>query len=181
VTFDGIPYSDSFAVEMRWVARRKSQCDVLIDVGLQVDFKKSTMLKKQIKAGTISETGQIHLRLFEEARKACGAAEEVDVEEEKEQTWKATDAETGVLSQLQNALDMIPADTTTAFGAVAAAIVIVLVWRFLVFFFRTRQDASLSVDDIQYLGNRIDELQKEVKMVQVTLDQVLLLLKERKV
>lgn len=35
-SFDGLPYSDTFCVEMRWVARRLGSTDIQIDVGLEV-------------------------------------------------------------------------------------------------------------------------------------------------
>jgi len=56
VEFDGIPYSDTFAVEVRWVARRQGSDDILIEVGVFVDFKKNTFLKAKIRAGTIEES-----------------------------------------------------------------------------------------------------------------------------
>eukprot|EP00536_Pseudo-nitzschia_multiseries_P001995 jgi/Psemu1/322342/estExt_fgenesh1_pg.C_260056 len=68
--FEGIPYADTFAVEMRWVATRKGADDVQVQVGLFVNFKKKTMLKTQIKAGTVDETKNVHLRLFEAVKKA---------------------------------------------------------------------------------------------------------------
>ena len=55
-SFEGIPYSDAFVVEMRWVGSRVGLNDLKIEVGLFVVFKKPTILKNQIKAGTINET-----------------------------------------------------------------------------------------------------------------------------
>lgn len=69
--FEGIPYSDSFLVEMRWVASRKGNNDIHIQVGLFVVFKKITMLKNQIKSGTIAETKNVHTRLFNAVKIAC--------------------------------------------------------------------------------------------------------------
>lgn len=43
VEFDGIPYSDSFAVEVSWSARRMKEKDILIDAGVFVRFTKSNM------------------------------------------------------------------------------------------------------------------------------------------
>jgi len=56
VEFDGIPYSDTFAVEVRWVARREGENDILVEVGVFVDFKKNTFLKAKIRSGTIEES-----------------------------------------------------------------------------------------------------------------------------
>jgi hypothetical protein len=40
---DGIPYSDVFAVEVRWSARRVGNSDITIDAGMHVRFIKSSM------------------------------------------------------------------------------------------------------------------------------------------
>lgn len=43
VDIDGVPYSDSFAVEVRWAARRLKEKDLAIDAGVFVRFTKSNM------------------------------------------------------------------------------------------------------------------------------------------
>lgn len=43
VEMDGIPYSDVFAVEVRWAARRVGANDITIDAGVFVNFIKSSM------------------------------------------------------------------------------------------------------------------------------------------
>jgi hypothetical protein len=43
VEMDGIPYSDVFAVEVRWSARRVGTDDISIDAGVFVRFIKSSM------------------------------------------------------------------------------------------------------------------------------------------
>jgi hypothetical protein len=43
VEMDGIPYSDVFAVEVRWAARRQGEKDLIIDAGVHVRFIKSSM------------------------------------------------------------------------------------------------------------------------------------------
>ena len=82
VEMDGIPYADCFAVEVRWVARRAGK-DLVIDVGVFVDFKKSTVLKAKIQSGTITETKPIHFSLFDAAKEACGAGDDGEDEDEK--------------------------------------------------------------------------------------------------
>ena len=66
VEMSGIPYADVFAVEVRWVATRcatdASAVDVL--VGVTVDFKKSTIMKSNIRSGTLEETALTHQLLF---------------------------------------------------------------------------------------------------------------------
>ena len=43
VEMDGIPYSDVFAVEVRWAARRVGTNDIVIDAGVFVNFVKTSM------------------------------------------------------------------------------------------------------------------------------------------
>jgi hypothetical protein len=43
VEMDGIPYSDVFAVEVRWAARRVGTNDIAVDAGVFVRFIKSSM------------------------------------------------------------------------------------------------------------------------------------------
>jgi VAD1 Analog of StAR-related lipid transfer domain len=78
VEIDGIPYGDTFAVEIRWVATLDGENDLLIDVGVEVDFKKSTFLKSKIRAGTIEETTSVHKDLFTAIQGACAAVSGVE-------------------------------------------------------------------------------------------------------
>ena len=80
----GIPYADCFAVEVRWVAdnsNAKGQQGVTVTVGVDVDFKKSTMFKTKIKRGAVDETGKLHRNLFDEMKKESSAAKESSVAE----------------------------------------------------------------------------------------------------
>jgi len=43
VAMQGIPYADTFNVEVRLVARRQGCNDCKVELGLFVDFKKSTL------------------------------------------------------------------------------------------------------------------------------------------
>lgn len=174
-TFDGIPYADTFGVEMRWSARRKGTNDVVVDVGLHVEFKKSTLLKKQIKSGTIAETTPIHGRLFEEARRVCSIGGEGAVEpEEEEEKAIAHTEEKGMVELL---LDMLPIDKNALFAAAGAA-AIFLAWKSFSFLFFRGQRIS-SAGDVADLHGRIDQLQAEVRLVQASVDQILALLKEK--
>jgi hypothetical protein len=178
VTFDGIPYADTFGVEMRWSARRKGTNDVIVDVGLHVEFKKNTILKKQIKSGTIAETTPIHNRLFEEARKLCSIGGEgaVEPEEEKEEEAEAAIVQKKEMGMLEVLLEMLPIDKTALFGAAGAA-TIFLAWKSFSFLLFRGQRTS-SAGDVADLQGRIDQLQAEVRLVQTSVDQILALLKE---
>mmetsp|Transcript_30233 Transcript_30233/g.60081 ORF Transcript_30233/g.60081 Transcript_30233/m.60081 type:complete len:420 (-) Transcript_30233:30-1289(-) len=85
VEMNGIPYADVFAVEVRWVATNVADKVIEIEVGVAVDFKKSSMFKGQIRSGTEEETGAIHMSLFEEMKRRVGemaaeAGEELEQE-----------------------------------------------------------------------------------------------------
>lgn len=43
VEMEGVPFSDCFNVEVRWVATRSGKNDISLQVGLFVNFIKSTM------------------------------------------------------------------------------------------------------------------------------------------
>lgn len=90
VEFDGVPYSDTFRVEVRWVASRLASGQVEIGVGLEVDFQKQTFLKSKIRSATIEETISVHQDLYEAVKIACGK-EGVDDDDEdcQPQTPKA--------------------------------------------------------------------------------------------
>jgi hypothetical protein len=185
-TFEGIPYADTFAVEMRWVGIRKGTKDVQVEVALHVDFKKSTMLKSQIKSGTISETKNVHLRLFEAARKVCSTPGQTPEEPEEEE--EGTEEEEGVaeeqefeaapLAKLQNMLGDLPVDKKIVLFA-AAVVAFTLVGKSFSYFFGSRYAPVMSSYDDEYLGRRIDEIQDEVRALQRSVDLVIELLKEK--
>jgi hypothetical protein len=180
-SFEGIPYSDTFAVEMRWVARRKGTNDIQIDVGLFVDFKKTTMLKSQIKAGTISETKNVHLRLFEAATKACSVAGEdagdpTPVEEETSPEEQKVEEETP-----RSFLGMLSSSPITKHIVLigAAAIAMPIAWTFMSYLFGGGPSASLTSHEIAQLNDRIDDLQAEVKALKDSIDVLVALVKDR--
>jgi hypothetical protein len=151
VEFEGIPYSDTFAVEVRWVASREGLNDILIEVGVFVDFRKNSFLKKPIRAGTIEETTPIHKNLFEVVKAACIAAGGVqDVEEEKEEEGvkvKAIEPEAGMALRFDR----------YTIGAIGAVVFFMFVWRILLSSGTRGSTEILSVapGDIEYLGERI--------------------------
>jgi hypothetical protein len=176
VELEGIPYSDTFAVEVRWVATREGLNDILVEVGLFVDFRKNSFLKKPIRAGTIEETTPIHKNLFEVVKSACIAAGGVeDVEEEKaEEEAKAKVIETPELGMA------LRFDRYTI-GAVGAIVLFIIVWRFLLSSGTPRSMESFEAapSDVGHLNQRIDRLEDQIKTVQATLDEILAALKNR--
>lgn len=178
VEFEGIPYSDTFAVEVRWVASREGLNDILIEVGVFVDFRKNSFLKKPIRSGTIEETTPIHKNLFEVVKAACIAAGGVqDVEEEKEE-----EEESKVKAIEPEARMALRFDRYTI-GAVGAIVFFMFLWRFLLSSRTPGSTEILSVapGDIEYLGERIDRLEVQLKTVQSTLDEILAALKDRSI
>ena len=168
VTFDGIPYSDTFAVEVRWVATRKGERDALIEVGLFVDFRKSTMLKRQIREGTLSETKNVHNRLFEAVRSACTGVEltEPEVEDEKREDKKTNPV---VLAQFMALLSTLPHGKE--------------VFIFVVFFILMRLSSFLfggRNSDVQLLLSKVDELQNEVLYLKESINLIVSALEANK-
>jgi hypothetical protein len=179
---EGIPYADSFEVEVRWIARRIGANDVKVDVGSFVVFKKSTMLKSQIKAGTITESQKVHERFFEAVRRACSGASDVASEEgpeEEEQKAKELAAVKTKKTLYQKVLStlrtLVPFDNTTiAIGCVG---IISIVWMRqllsgLVMLGGQRVDGGR-------LDSRIDELQAEVRALRQSIDTMIELMKKQ--
>lgn len=89
VNMKGIPFADSFEVEVRWVASRVGSKDISLTAGLLVNFKKSCMVAGKIKKNTTAETTKAQADLCERMKKACAAVsgepvvddDEVDTDE----------------------------------------------------------------------------------------------------
>jgi len=177
-TFEGIPYSDTFGVEMRWVARRVGANDVQVDVGLFVLFKKSTMLKSQIKSGTISETKNVHLRLFNAVKKACTAAGEApveEVEEVEEEEEEVGIPEKGFLLTLKEKISGVP-----SFGSTAVYTTGLMAALFFGRYFLKASMGAAGQADIQRLETQISDLQQEIRTLQKSVEQVVDLLKNQR-
>jgi len=182
IKLDGIPYGDTFEVAVRWVARRHGDCDIVVEVGVELDFKKITLMKSKIRAGTIDETAIAHKDLFEAVKAACAAAigEQAPEEEEREaaeeivETVEAKRAAIGGFDQ--------STVITVAFGFL---LVLVLVWILYAWASRGESHATAAVEDnypvsFAALEAKIDKMQAELKAVQGTLDEILTLLKANK-
>lgn len=172
-TFEGIPYSDAFAVEMRWVARRLGSNDLDIQVGLEVDFKKSSMLKSQIKAGTIAETKNVHLRMFDAMKRVCSSKLDSDdvsvsdsVTEVAEREGDLVKASEGLLARWRQRLTLIPVNPNFLLFA-AATLSYPVIWNF----FSTLLGApAISINEARRLNMQIKELRLEVNELRKSID-----------
>jgi len=206
VEMDGIPYADVFAVEVRWVARRVGNKDLLIEVGVFVDFKKSSMLASKIRSGTIHETKPIHFALFDAVKAACAAAgptEEEDEEGEEElEEEMAEEKETegrsisnfilsrvsallsavnmhGFLTKLKQ-VGLTPWDKGVPQQAsilVGLGLVLVLLTRLTT---PKSFGSTVSENDIQDLNERMDILNTEMAEIKVLLEELLSVMKKSK-
>lgn len=179
VEMEGIPYADCFAVEVRWVARRVGSCDIHVEVGVFVDFKKSTMFAKKIRAGTLEETKPVHHKLFDSAKALCmkegGEPVATAEEEEEEEANPETEVESksAYLGILSSAKDVVMENKIM----LLAGLVGFLLLRLLPSFFG--RGASTSPDESAILNQRIDELHEEMREMRQTLDEILQILKEK--
>ena len=152
VTFDGIPYADTFAVQVRWVATRKGEEDVSIQVGLFVDFKKATVLKSQIRNGCLSETKNVHNRLFEAVAVAC-AVPAGELLERKDEEVKDD-----ISGKLMSLLSTIPLGKEIFIYAVFYSLMMLSSFLF--------GGKSSDAAEIKLLMSKVDALQEEVKSLQ---------------
>lgn len=165
VEMEGIPYSDCFSVEVRWVARREGDNDILVEVGVFVDFKKSTLLKSKIRSGTLEETTSTHESLFECVKAACVAAGGEEMLEAEEEARVAPVNVGKPLVQFN--------------GFTIGLTVFILLC--LYYYFRPTAipvplERALS-SDTEFLSGRIDDLEAELADLKRTLKEVLTLLK----
>lgn len=192
VSMEGIPYADAFAVEVRWVATRVGLNDIQVQVGVAVDFKKSTMFAKQIKSGTLVETKPIHAKLFERIKKnlpadSLGTSDQDDeTEEENESAEDDDDVDPTIvgisLSQAQKHINTIigkfsEGDPIYIAGvALAAYVLIYFLYRlFEWIFFSSSNVANIETSDspeMVELATKIDTMQEEMRQMRQILDAI---------
>ena len=182
VEMEGIPYADCFTVEVRWVARRIGARDIHVEVGVFVNFKKSTMFAKKIKAGTLDETKPVHHKLFETAKAICmkeggeaasGAEKEGEEDEEEEKLEIKVESKNEILAILSSAKDIIIPNKLLLLAGIAGFIFLRLATSLF-----GGGGVSTSIDDAATLNRRIDELHDEMKEIRQILDTILEILKE---
>ncbi|KAL7451375.1 hypothetical protein ACHAWC_003206 [Mediolabrus comicus] len=68
---NGFPYSDCFVVEVRHVASRVGENDILVEIGLFVRFLKSCMFEGKIRTNTTAETTKLQMDLLALTIEGC--------------------------------------------------------------------------------------------------------------
>jgi len=182
IAFDSIPYSDTFNVEVRWVASRSGASDISVNVGVEVTFQKSTLLKSQIRSGTLSETKPVHESLFAFVKEtlaeegACNGAEidGDDNEDDVSSTEKGGSIQDeGILGTLTSNL---PGVVKENLHFVAPIVVVLFLWIIRRAFWST---PSFGGQEISTLNAKIDGLQAEMKLMRHTIDELAEFLKEQ--
>jgi hypothetical protein len=64
LAMNGFPYADCFVVEVRHVASRVGENDIVVEVGLFVRFLKSCMFESKIRTNTTAETTKLQMDLL---------------------------------------------------------------------------------------------------------------------
>jgi len=170
VEMDGIPYSDVFAVEVRWSARRVGENDIAIDAGVFVRFTKSSMFASKIKSGTLKETSPIHLDLFEVIKSAIASGEEggeivdleVEPDEEITSTVEVKVAETATdetTSQVEGIFRQLVAAVLSLTQSQQLLLAFVVVYFVIKMLFRKNDPTADTIDD---LAQKVDNLTNEV-------------------
>jgi len=70
VEINGIPFSENFTIEIRWVARADGS-DLIVDIGQLVIFKKRVMMATKIQNGTTEEMRPVTQSHLEFCRESC--------------------------------------------------------------------------------------------------------------
>jgi hypothetical protein len=171
IQFEGIPYADTFSVEVRWLARRVNDNDIKIDVGVFVDFKKSSFLQGKIRSGTIEETTAVHKNLLQAVQLACSAASGVEIKEEAQSIELPEARSISKSTALSSVLEFIKPDNHVIL--VCAAILLFIITRFSR---KVSPQVSLnnfSPADFVALASKIDNMQNELREMRVALDELL--------
>jgi len=179
VEMDGIPYSDVFAVEVRWAARRVGANDIAIDAGVFVNFIKSSMFASKIKSGTLIETKPIHLDLFEEIKKVLISDDNTttitlvdagDAEEEVENELSSEVVEQEIVN-VQAQIESPWSQFSAMFMSLpkpAKVLALGMTSFFVMRFLFRKPDPTVA-----HLSRQVEDLGKEVKEIKAMLESVL--------
>jgi hypothetical protein len=164
IDFEGIPYSECFFVEVRWVARSSSENDILVEVGVAVTFRKSTILKSKIRSSAIEEASAVHRNLFDYVRKACIEAGGTEAPTKSDATGPDETMKTS---------ERTPASPLSFIKIAGFCMAALLSYRFFRPISKPQmilRDSTLTLEDFKRLEDRVERMQK-------SLDEILSLLK----
>jgi hypothetical protein len=187
VEFEGIPYADTFAVEIRWVATRDGEGDIKVEVGVEVDFKKSTFLKGKIRSGTMEETAGVHRNLFNAVQVACAATNGVEPADSViESVGKVTCNEIeAARTEGIRLLDRRIFDSHVL-TACFMLVLVAFLWRSFsrgaVSHSTLGEDSftsTMSTNEMAAFGAKIERLEAEMAMVRETLSEILSLVQSK--
>jgi VAD1 Analog of StAR-related lipid transfer domain len=105
VTMKGIPFADAFSVHIRWVATPTRAGNLMVQVGLFVEFAKQVLVAGKIRSNTTKQTTVAQLDLFRAMSEVLGCQE---VQEEGQakvavaRASQATSSEPGWLQPVQD-------------------------------------------------------------------------------
>ena len=182
---EGIPYADCFAVEVRWVATRLNELDLKIEVGLFVNFKKSTMFAKQIRTGTVSETKPIHAKLLDQAIKSCagsssceddsGIAAEVEAVDNAEPLEDKSFMDNAV-QWAEHFMKLIMEGDPMTLGLTFLFVFLVLRWLLVPRKVPDSPDSALQTEVIQ-LRSQINQMELEMRQMRAIMEELVSLVK----
>jgi len=156
IEFDGIPFSDTFAVEVRWAALRESGDDIKIECGLFVDFRKKTYLKSKIQAGTIEESTPVYKNFFTVVQTACVAAGGTQALDEVEEPDDSVKPQKSTFESAKDFFHENPQYIHLA--AVVLGLSLMFLWRL----FGRRTSGGVENADLQLLLQRVDTLEAKL-------------------
>ncbi|CAB9509546.1 GRAM [Seminavis robusta] len=180
VEFQGIPYADTFQVEVRWVATRSGTRDLTVQVGVFVEFKKSTLLKSQIRNGTLSETKPVHENLFAFVKEAlskeiaaddAGGDDEVENEDDNVECEEKA-SEGGLLATIKNVVPEFLADNMHIVAPAAGVIVVGLLWCL-------PSLLSPSNPEVAQLHAQMNSMQAEMKQMREAIQELTAAIKQQ--
>lgn len=177
---------------MRWVATREGRNDILVEVGVFVDFKKSTFLKSKIQSGTVEETSLVHKALFDDVKTAClSVLGEVDPSigtglhaPEVSKQVDPTGSQSDLADLKSTVLQSISKHMIRDRGVIvlSSAIIVICV---MIAFMRpgggnpvSTASENVLAGEIATLRDRIQNLEGEIMNVQQTLREIIDLLKQ---
>ncbi|KAL7579838.1 hypothetical protein ACA910_004851 [Epithemia clementina (nom. ined.)] len=176
IEFEGIPYSDSFAVEVRWVASREGEDDIKVECGLFVDFRKKTFLKSKIQSGTLEESTPVHKSFFETVQAACVASGGIEAAEEVEEQPEAEEPKkedlVALFASTSSSLSKVIEDNPNVIhiASIAVPLFIFFVWRL---FFISHTASSPPLHLVETLIEKIDALEAKIDALQSSMYELL--------